>query len=39
MNLKSSFLTPRNMGRANPPIVLPQPNGSSTRLRFCWLVS
>jgi len=22
---------PRNMGRASPPIVLPQPNGSSTR--------
>ena len=39
MNLKSSFFTPRSMGRASPPIVLPQPNGSSTRLRFCWLIS
>src|SRR5262249_21408948 len=39
VNLKSSLLTPRGMGRANPPMVLPHPNGSSTRLRFRWLTS
>ena len=26
MNSKSSFLMPRNMGRASPPMVLPQPS-------------
>ena len=30
--MKPSFLTPRSMGRASPPMVLPQPNGPSTRL-------
>ena len=25
MNLKSSFFTPRSIGRANPPMVLPHP--------------
>jgi hypothetical protein len=27
VNLKSSFFTPRSIGRANPPMVLPHPNG------------
>jgi hypothetical protein len=27
----------RGMGRASPPIVLPQPNGSSMRFLFRWL--
>jgi hypothetical protein len=26
-------------GPSQPEFVLPQPNGSSTRLRFCWLIS
>jgi hypothetical protein len=36
MNLDRKGATPRNIGRASPPIVLPQPNGSSVCLRFCW---
>ena len=37
--LKPSFSTPRSMGRASPPIVLPRPNGSSMRFLFRWLTA
>jgi hypothetical protein len=36
--LKPSFSTPRSMGRASPPIVLPQPKGSM-RFLFRWLTA
>jgi hypothetical protein len=39
MNLNLKRAAPRSIGRANPPIILAQPNGSSVRLRFCWLIA
>jgi hypothetical protein len=29
----------REAPRSKPPIVFAQPNGSSVRLRFCWLIA
>ena len=36
---ESELWTPRSMGRARPPMVLPQPNDSSMRFLICWLTA
>jgi hypothetical protein len=32
-------LTPRSIGPARSLMLLPQPNGSSVSLHFCWLMT
>ena len=39
VNWAPTRLNPRSMVLAIGPTVLPQPNGSSTSLRFLWLVA
>jgi hypothetical protein len=39
VNLNLECAAPRGMGRASRQSSSPQPNGSSVRLRFCWLIA
>jgi hypothetical protein len=39
VNWAPTRLRPRSMVLVSGPTVLPQPNGSSTSLRFFWLVA